>query len=126
MSIIYSDRERQFEEYLRDGISAAKSGQSKLAQSLLDRALYLNPNDARPYIWLSSTTDNPDEQLEYLEKAVAIDPGNAAARRGLALLKTRLNPGKLLPEGIVMLGAITFMLVLLLVMAYWRLTQAGR
>jgi tetratricopeptide (TPR) repeat protein len=80
MSSPFTDRERQFEEYLRDGITAAKSGQHKLAESLLNRAIYLNNNDARPYIWLSSITNNPKEQIEYLERAVAIDPTNAAAR----------------------------------------------
>ncbi len=79
MSSPYTDTERQFEEYLRDGISAAKSGQRKLAQSLLNRAIYLNQADARPYIWLSATTDDPKEQIEYLERATAIDPTNAAA-----------------------------------------------
>lgn len=50
------NRQRQFEEYLRDGISAAKSGESKMAQMLLNRAIYLNSADARPYIWLAATT----------------------------------------------------------------------
>jgi DNA-directed RNA polymerase subunit RPC12/RpoP len=99
MSSPYTDIERQFEEYLRDGISAAKSGQRKLAQSLLNRAIYLKQSDARPYIWLSATTDDPKEQIEYLERAVAIDPTNAAARRGLALLTGKIDRSRLLAEG---------------------------
>ena len=96
---MYEDpRTRQFEEILRDGISAAKSGQRKLAQSLLYRATLLNGADARPYIWLSSTTDDPSEQIEYLEKAVAIEPSNIAARRGLALLKGKIDPAHLVTE----------------------------
>lgn len=99
MSSLYTDRERQFEEYLRDGITAVKSGQRKLALSLLNRAIYLNNSDARPYIWLSATTDNPEEQVEYLERAVALDPSNAAARRGLALLTGKIDPSRLMAEG---------------------------
>lgn len=99
MSSSYLDRERQFEEYLRDGITAAKSGQRKLAVSLLNRAIYLNNGDARPYIWLSATTDNPQEQIEYLERAVAIDPTNVAARRGLALLTGKIDRSQMMPEG---------------------------
>ena len=99
MSFSYDNRERQFVEYLRDGISAAKSGQRKLAQSLLNRAIYLNGGDARPYLWLSATTDDRQEQLNYLETAVSLDPANAEARRGLALLKGLIDPAKLIPEG---------------------------
>jgi hypothetical protein len=99
MSFSYDNRERQFIEYLRDGISAAKSGQRKLAQSLLNRAIYLNGGDARPYLWLTATTDDRQEQIDYLEKAVSLDPANAEARRGLALLKGKIDPAKLIPEG---------------------------
>lgn len=99
MGSLYTDRERQFEEYLRDGITAAKSGQRKLAVSLLNRAIYLNAGDARPYIWLSATTDDPKEQVEYLERAVAVDPSNAAARRGLALLTGKIDPSRIMAEG---------------------------
>lgn len=96
---MYTDRDRQFEEYLRDGITAVKSGQRKLAESLLNRALYLNNGDARPYIWLSATTDDPKEQVEYLEHAVAVDPTNAAARRGLALLTGKIDRSRMMAEG---------------------------
>jgi len=99
MSSLYTDRQRQFEEYLRDGITAVKSGQRKLALSLLNRAIYLNNGDARPYIWLSATTDDPKEQIEHLERAVAIDPTNAAARRGLALLTGKIDRSRLMAEG---------------------------
>ena len=82
MSEFEDDRQRQFNEYLRDGITAAKNGQRKLAQSLLNRAIYLDNADSRPYLWLSATTDDPQEQMGYLERAVALDPANASARRG--------------------------------------------
>lgn len=84
-------------DYLRDGITAAKDGHRSLAQSLLNRAIYINGNDARPYIWLSSTTDDPAEQIEYLEKAVSVEPANVAARRGLALLKGKIDTTRLIP-----------------------------
>ena len=99
MSSPFTDRERQFEEYLRDGITAAKSGQNKLAESLLYRAIYLKDNDARPYIWLSSISNQPKEQIEYLERAVAIDQSNAAATRGLALLTGKIDRTEVLAEG---------------------------
>ena len=100
MSESFDDHERQFREYLRDGMTAVKTGQLKLAQSLLNRAIYLNGSDAQPYVWLAATTEDPKEQLEYLEKAVALDPTNVAARRGLAMLKGKIDPAKLVPEGL--------------------------
>ncbi|MBN2549839.1 MAG: hypothetical protein JXB15_11815 [Anaerolineales bacterium] len=96
--------DRQFEEVLRDGVTAAKSGQRSLAARLLTRATLLNPMDARPYLWLSATTDDPKEQREYLEQAVARDPTNVAARRGLALLTGKIDQSRLMPEGAGMLA----------------------
>jgi len=92
-------RERQFEETLRDGVSAAKAGERLLAQRLLTRATMINPGDARAYLWLSATTDDPKEQIEYLEEAVARDPTNVAARRGLAMLKGKIDPTQMMPQG---------------------------
>ncbi len=98
MSDSYSASQNQFEEYVRDGITAAKNGERKLAAMLLNRALLLNHTDARPYLWLSATTDDPQEQREYLERAVSLDPSNMAARRGLAMLTGKFDP-RLAPAG---------------------------
>jgi len=88
-----------FEMILRDGISAAKDGQHSLAQSLLHQAILLNGRDARPYIWLSSTTEDVEERRQYLEQAVAVEPANVAARRGLAVLTGKIDQRVLIPEG---------------------------
>jgi Zn finger protein HypA/HybF involved in hydrogenase expression len=93
------DQGRLFEEYLRDGITAVRSGQRTLAVSLLQRAIFLNGAEARPYVWLSATTDDPLEQVEFLEKVVAIDPSNTAARRGLAVLNGKIDATRLVLHG---------------------------
>ena len=59
-------QDRHFNDMLQDGISAVKTGRLKLAQSLLNRATMLNGADARPYLWLSATTQDPEEQRQYL------------------------------------------------------------
>ena len=100
MSNINDDRQRQSREYLRDAITALKTGQLKLAQSLLNRAIYLDGLNAEPYVWLSATTEDPKEQMEYLEKAASLDPTNVAARRGLAVLKGKIDATRLVPEGL--------------------------
>lgn len=95
-----TSRDRQFEHLLREGILAAKHGNRNLARRALNQALILNKVDARPYLWLSATTDDPEEQRDYLERAVAADPTNIKARRGLAILLGKVDPNQLMPEGV--------------------------
>jgi len=92
-------RERDFNVLLRDGITAVKTDSRRLARSLLNQATLLNPGDARAWLWLTETTDDLDEKREYLEKSVAANPGNVAARRGLALLTGKLDPSSTLSLG---------------------------
>ena len=91
--------DQNFEEILQEGITAAKNNDRKLARRLLMDATRIKSGDARPWIWLSATTDDPDEKREYLDYAVSADPSNAAARRGLVLLSEKLDMSKLVPEG---------------------------
>ena len=72
-------------------MTAAMNGQRVLARRLLTRANSLQPNDARPYLWLSATTDDLHEQRDYLDKALACDPNLEPARRGLMKLNEQLG-----------------------------------
>jgi hypothetical protein len=83
--------DRNYEALVRDGVTAAKNGNRRLAWSLLNQATQLNSMDARPWLWLTETTDDIKEKCEYLEQAVAADPQNAAARGALAALQGKLN-----------------------------------
>jgi DNA-directed RNA polymerase subunit RPC12/RpoP len=58
-----------------------------LGWSLLNQAAQLNPNEAAPWLWLTETTEDLAEKEEYLEKALAAEPTNIAARRGLQKLR---------------------------------------
>lgn len=89
----------EFEDTLHDGITAAKNESYRLAQRLLEKAARMQPYDARPWIWLTEITDDLDEKRAYLENALAADPGNSAARRGLALLTGKIKAAELLPIG---------------------------
>jgi DNA-directed RNA polymerase subunit RPC12/RpoP len=91
--------EVQFEQLVHTAIAAVKGGDREEARRLLFKAVEMKPADAESWLWLSATTDDPAEQREYLEHAVAADPANAAARRGLALLSGRLDTARLLDEG---------------------------
>jgi DNA-directed RNA polymerase subunit RPC12/RpoP len=91
--------DRNYEDLVREGILAAKTDKRALARRLLLQASRLRPLDARPWLWLSQTTDDLDKRREYLERAVGVDPGNTAAVRGLAIINGQLDPDKVLPQG---------------------------
>ena len=91
--------EVQYEQIVTAGIATAKGGDCIQARTLLLKAIEMKPTDTRPWLWLSVTTDDPEEQRDYLEGALAADPGNAAARRGLVLLSEKLDRSRLLQEG---------------------------
>ena len=88
-----------YEDLVRDGITAAKIGNRSLARRLLERATRINPVDSQAWLWLSAATEDAQEQRIFLERAVAADPSNAAARRGLVLLSEKLDHSRLMPEG---------------------------
>ncbi len=81
------------------GIAAVRSNEMEQARRLLSKAAALRPTDPTPWLWLSATTQDPAEQREYLESALAADPNNGAARRGLVMLSRKLDNETVLPEG---------------------------
>ncbi len=91
--------EIQYEQLVHTGIAAVKGNDREQARRLLFKATEMKPTDPEPWLWLSATTDDAEEQRDYLEHAVAADPGNAAARRGLVLLSDKLDRTRLLEEG---------------------------
>lgn len=93
-------RDRNYEAIVRQGITAAKNENRRLAFSLLNQAVQMNSLDARPWLWLTETTDDLNEKIEYLENAVAADPNNASTRRALAILKGKVNPVEIGAQGV--------------------------
>jgi DNA-directed RNA polymerase subunit RPC12/RpoP len=65
---------------------------------LLKQAVEKDPDHDQAWLWLTATTQDPAEQKQYLEWAVAANPANAQARRGLAVLTGKLNPKDLFTE----------------------------
>jgi len=94
----FSD-EDHYRQVLSAGIGAVKAGDLEQARTLLQKAAEIKPTDPQPWLWLSATTDKPEEQRDYLEYALAADPNNGAARRGLAILSGKLDTSRLLAEG---------------------------
>lgn len=88
-----------YQRTLQAGIAAVKGKDFVEARLLLRKAAEMKPTDPQPWLWLSATTQDPKEQKEYLEYALAADPHNGAARRGLAILSGKLDRSRLLAEG---------------------------
>lgn len=89
----------EFEQHIQEGITAVKNGNLALAKRLLDQAAMVNDTDPRIWIWLSATTEELNQRRAYLERAVALDPSNATAKRGLLLITEKLEKSRLMPEG---------------------------
>jgi DNA-directed RNA polymerase subunit RPC12/RpoP len=89
----------RFEQIVNTGIAAVKGGDFDQARQLLSSAVAMDPTDARPWLWLSATTNELAEQRNFLEYALAADPNNGAARRGLVLLSEKIRDQIVLAEG---------------------------
>lgn len=68
------------------GIEALRSGDRERAHTLLNRAVQIDPQCERAWLWLSGTVNSPRQRRECLERVLSINPNNDAARRGLAQL----------------------------------------
>ncbi len=87
-----------FEQLVQDAITAVKNGNRSLAVKLFEQAAMINDADVRIWIWMSATTDDLEERRQYLEHAVALDPSNATAKRGLLLVTGKLDKERLATE----------------------------
>ena len=68
---------------LRSGIAAAKAGRREEACDLLQRAVEKDERNPNAWLWLSSVVDDAANRQVCLQHALALDPENEAARRGL-------------------------------------------
>ena len=80
------------ERLLREGIGALKAGDNARARELLGQAIRHNPRDERAWLWLSGAVETDAERQQCLERVLTLNPQNAAARNGLAMLATTDAP----------------------------------
>jgi uncharacterized CHY-type Zn-finger protein len=81
--------------WLNMGAAAVRAGDKADARYYLDRALNSDPDledETKIWYWLSRITDDPVEKRRLLQDVVISEPGNAEARRDLAILEGRLSP----------------------------------
>ncbi len=66
----------------RQGIRAIRDQHDlKLGHALLKRSLELDSNNDRAWLWLTRTVGNPQTRLDYVERALAINPANEDAQK---------------------------------------------
>jgi len=75
--------------YLTQGIAAAKAGQSQKARQLLSSAIQQDPNDERGWGWFYNVAANDVERLQCLKEVVRINPNNERAKQLLQALNAR-------------------------------------
>ncbi|MBA3469873.1 MAG: hypothetical protein H0T53_09540 [Herpetosiphonaceae bacterium] len=66
--------------------SAIAAGSREEGRGLLVAILRENPDFAPAWLWMSGVLDEADKRRECLERVLQLDPENAAAKQGLALL----------------------------------------
>lgn len=76
-------------DLLRQAVLSARAGDRDQARQLLARLLMDQPNHELAWLWLSDLVDSDQHRRYCLERALAINPGNTAARRRLELAPER-------------------------------------
>lgn len=71
------------------GIAAAQGGHKRVAVGLLTRAVQLDPQNERAWLWLSGVLENPDQAAFCLNAVLKINPQNERARQGLRWIDER-------------------------------------
>ena len=74
---------------LQQGINAAKAGKMDKAMGFLKDAIIEEPQNADVWVWIAAIIDDVDKQEIFLQKALAINPHNIPAQRGLTYLQKR-------------------------------------
>jgi DNA-directed RNA polymerase subunit RPC12/RpoP len=86
-------------ELLTRGIASARAKDNDEARFYLEWVLRTDADrqqKAQAWLWLSGLTDDLDERRNCLEEALALDPSNMKARRGMAILQGRLDPSQII------------------------------
>jgi len=71
------------------GIAAARAGNKEEARMYLEAVTMAEPDNAQAFLWLSFVLDNRKLAMRCLERALAIDPDNEQAKRGVAWLRSQ-------------------------------------
>lgn len=75
------------QQLIQQGVQAARAGNHAEARLVLRQAIATDANNEQAWLWLSAVEATNSEKIAALQQVLAINPANAAAKRGLDLLK---------------------------------------
>lgn len=79
---------------LEEAIAAIKAGNKEKGRKLLADILQADLENETAWLWMSSVANSDEERRRYLKRVLEINPDNAAAQRGLAMLKQKRTQSK--------------------------------
>ena len=71
---------------MESGIEAYRNGDKPHARAIFLEIIKLNPQDEAAWLWLSACTDVKEQQVYCLNKVLSLNPNNAHAQKGLAVI----------------------------------------
>ena len=77
----------EIQNMLREAIQAIRAGDRSRGRRLLLDVVRADERNEPAWLWLSDALDDPADQVMALENALALNPGNTAARQRLATLQ---------------------------------------
>jgi Tfp pilus assembly protein PilF len=77
---------------LESAVEALKAGNKKTAQKLFVEILNDNPEQEDAWVGLSLATNHPERRVQYLRRALRINPNHTYARLSLARLAKESEP----------------------------------
>lgn len=92
-----ADRFQEAENLYRLGRACVLSKSRAEGYRHLQRALHINRHHADAWFWLAAASDDPAEQKQCLEWAVACNPAHSAAKKALGLLTGKIDPADVRP-----------------------------
>lgn len=85
----------QARQLLQQAYTALQKGDPHQARNLAVRAARLAPQDETPWLILGAASSDPHASLEYLKKALEINPSSARARAGMKWAVKRLRTSQI-------------------------------
>ena len=76
---------------LARGVAAAKEGAPKAARTLLSQVVEIDPSREVAWLWLASVTEELEEKLTLLQRALALNPSNEQTQTSLQRVQASLD-----------------------------------
>lgn len=74
-------RQHDLNTQLQEAITLAQAGQRAEARAMLLAIVQADPDQALAWLWLATVSTARAERIEYLERALALNPGSATAQQ---------------------------------------------